>query len=271
MPVANQALSPEEPDDVFWRGFGLDGCPRLEGKTVLEIGCGEGSRCLEIGAHGADRVVGVDTLEHSILVSRGRLAKAPPAWRDRVSFFHGAAESLPAGQFDLIISENSLEHVNDVRGLLAEARRRLKPSGRLYIGFGPLYHAPGGDHGWLREVLPGRRFFPWPWGHLLFERFALWRLSHIHGRPITKTIDWPYDDLNKHTLEEFEEMFRTCGLRIVELRKNYVRSLAGQLFSALGRLPVLARYFTLNVFVIFEHPSPLITPWARARVDMLSG
>jgi SAM-dependent methyltransferase len=244
-------------DGAFWNGFGLDACPPLAGRSVLEIGCGEGNRCLELGACGAQRVVGVDVLEASILRARCVLAKAPGHWRSRVTFFHGPAERLPPEQFDLIVSENSLEHVMDVSGVLAEARRRLNPGGRVYFGFGPLYHGPGGDHGWLRAVLPGRRFFPWPWGHLLFEKLALRRLSRLHGRPITRTFDWPYDDLNKHTVEEFEEMFRASGLRIALLRRNHVRSLAGRLFSAVGRLPVLSRYFTLNVFVILEHSSSM--------------
>jgi SAM-dependent methyltransferase len=162
---------------------------------------------------------------------------------------------LPSEKFDVIISENTLEHVMNVAELLAQVRDRLKMGGRFYVGFGPLYHAPDGDHGWLRAVLPGRRIFPWPWGHLLLERFAFRKLSKLHGKAVTQTHDWPHLDLNKHTVAEFEEMFRKSGLRIEYLRKNDVRSHKARLFVAFARLPILSPYFTINMFAILQKGS----------------
>ena len=234
----------------FWEGFGLETCPSFRGMSVLEIGCGEGQRAFEITSRGAQRVVGLDPMASSIAAARQRQASNP--WKTQVSFFQGTIDTLPAETFDIILSENTLEHVLDVPSLLAAIRNRLRAEGKCYLGFGPLYHAPDGDHGWIRAVLPGRRFFLWPWGHLIFERYAFNRLSEIHGRAVRQTRDWPYLSLNQHTGADYKRMFEECGMRIKFLRTNYVSSLKGHLVAVAGRLPMLSKYCTLNMFVVLE-------------------
>lgn len=246
------ALSSAKGTDPFWAGFGLPSCPDFLGKTVLEIGCGHGWRCVQAAEHGAVRVVGVDPLASQIEQANANLDRSSGANRGRVTFFHGTIEKLPPEQFDVLISESSLEHVMNVPDLLAEVRRRLKPGGRFYLNFGPLYHAFDGDHGWLRDVLPFRRFFLWPWGHLFLESYAMRKLSRIHGRPLTQTHDWPYLDLNRHALEDYERMFAASGLRVVSLRKNHVRSLKMKVFAAFAGVPGLRKYFTMNMYIVFE-------------------
>jgi SAM-dependent methyltransferase len=238
--------------DDFWNGFGLSSCPSFAGKSLLEIGCGHGNRCLEAIEHGAIRVVGLDVDGRNFAVGRSLLATAPASWRERITFFEGDLGSFPPEMFDIVLSENTFEHVMNVPELLAQIKARLNPGGRLYVGFGPLYHGPDGDHGWLRQTLPARHLFPWPWGHLLLKRYALSQLSELHSEQITRTYDWPYLDLNQHTVGDFVEMFRTSGLRTVYLRTNHVKSLKARIFTSFARLPFLSRYFTLNIFAILE-------------------
>jgi SAM-dependent methyltransferase len=239
-------------NDRFWSGFGLFGCPDFSNKTVLDLGCGAGNRCLEAAEHGALRVIGLDTSDGHFAKGRARLASAPIAWRNRVSFYKGSLQSLPAETFDVVLSEDTFEHVMNVAELLAEVRQRLKIGGLFYVGFGPLYHAYDGDHGWLRDTLPGRKYFSWPWGHLILKGLAYRKLSRLHNRKVCQTHDWPYLDLNQHTVSEFEHMFRNSGMRIIYLKKNNVRSLKAKIYTALGKLPILATYFTINMFVILE-------------------
>jgi SAM-dependent methyltransferase len=239
----------------FWDGFGLATCPSFDGRTVLEIGCGHGNRCFEMAAHGATRVVGLDPYDASIAIARKALAASTDPWRDRVTFVEGTIETLPPERFDVIVSEATLEHVLNVSELLAEVHNRLRPGGRFYLGFGPLYHSPFGDHGWLRAVLPGRGFFPWPWGHLLFKGYAFKKLSQRYGKTLTNTRDWPFLTLNQHTLAEYQKMFGSSGLRVEYMRRNYVKSLKARLITAIGRLPVASRYLAMNMFVIFKLPS----------------
>jgi len=242
----------------FWGGFGLNSRPNLDGKTVLEVGCGEGHRTLEAASCGASRVVGVDPLEDAIAAARRNLANSLLQGTSRVNFFKGTIDTLPPEKFDVVISESSLEHVMDVPGLLAGIRNRLKPNGKFYLGFGPLYHAPDGDHGWLRAVLPGRRLFLWPWGHLLLKDYAFRKLSELHNRTLNRTYDWPYLDLNQLSAAEYERAFRNSGLHVEYLFKNHVRTRKARLFGLAARLPVLSKYFVMNMYVILvpRDPSP---------------
>lgn len=236
------------PIDEFWLGFGLSGCPSFEGKSVLEVGSGKGGRAVEIVRHGAVRVVGVDPSETEAPIARQFSAQCGLA--DRTEFITGYIEDLPAETFDVIVSENTIEHVLDVPALLAEMRRRLNPSGRCYLGFGPLYHAPDGDHGWLRATLPGWPAFIWPWGHIVFRSYALGKLSQVHGRSVTDTRHWPYLNLNEHTVDEYYRMFSNSGMRVHEFRTNYVTSIKGKTIAAAARIPFLRKYCTLNINAI---------------------
>lgn len=236
----------------FWKGFGFSGCPSFEGKTVLDLGCGTGKRTFEAVAHGATRVVGVDPIASAISAAGQSLMQGEPILRDRVFLFQGLVDELPEEKFDVILSENTFEHVLNVPEVLTAVRNRLKPGGRFFLGFGPLYHAPDGDHGWLRATLPGWRFFIWPWGHLLFEKYAFRRLSRSHGRPITQTRDWPYLNLNRHSVSDYKRMFDESGMTIEFIRTNLVGSPKGRLLAAAARLSWLSKYCTLNMFVILS-------------------
>ena len=112
----------------------------LAGRTVIDIGCGDGGLTRLMARNGA-HVLGVE-------VSPRQLAKAQaaaPVADER--FVAGRAEELPApdGAADIVIFFNSLHHV-PVEGqdkAIAEAARALKPGGLLYVSEpvaeGPLF------------------------------------------------------------------------------------------------------------------------------------
>jgi hypothetical protein len=47
-------------------------------------------------------------------------------------------------------------------------------------------------------------------------------------------------------------MFAESGLRIVSIRNIEHASLAGKVFDALAKLPVLRRYFTDGIYCVLE-------------------
>lgn len=94
----------------------------LEGRRILDLGCGKGRFAAHLQAMGAE-VIGLD-------LSAAMLARASHIDRVRAS-----ARRLPfAGStFDGVIAIEVLEHVGAISPVLDEVRRVLKPAGRLAI------------------------------------------------------------------------------------------------------------------------------------------
>jgi ubiquinone/menaquinone biosynthesis C-methylase UbiE len=115
----------------------------VEGMRIIDIGCGEGqlTRALaKLGAHvaGYDPFIAeTEPVAHG--VGTYRLAKA-------------SADAIPEpdGAADLVLFVFSLHHVPGakLKGALAEARRLLRPSGRLYVAE-PLAQGP---HQYVMEL-----------------------------------------------------------------------------------------------------------------------
>jgi ubiquinone/menaquinone biosynthesis C-methylase UbiE len=103
------------------------GDPR--GLAVLDLGCGTGRHALWLAAAGAT-VTAVD-------FSEGMLAEArrkPGA--EAVRFLaHDLHHPLPFpdANFDLVVSGLVLEHLRELDGFFAEARRVLRPGGRAVV------------------------------------------------------------------------------------------------------------------------------------------
>ena len=99
------------------------------GERVLDVGSGPGMLAAEMAAEVAPdgRVVGVDPSESMLALARGRT--------DAAEFVAGDALELPVpdASFDVVVSTQVLEYVEDVAGALAEARRVLRPGGRLLV------------------------------------------------------------------------------------------------------------------------------------------
>lgn len=100
----------------------IDALAPVRGKRILDLGCGKGRFAARLRAAGAE-VVGLDS-------SAGMLAGA--AGLDRVK---GSARRLPFadGSFDAVVAIEVFEHLTDVNAALAEARRVLRPAGRLAV------------------------------------------------------------------------------------------------------------------------------------------
>src|SRR5216684_2625374 len=103
----------------------------VAGKTVLDLGCGEGGYARELVRRGA-RVTGVDGSERLIEVARQRT-------RDdavEVSFVHGNANALDgieSDAFDTVVASMSLMDVEDYGGAIREAHRVLRGGGELVM------------------------------------------------------------------------------------------------------------------------------------------
>lgn len=98
--------------------------------VVLEIGSGLGLLAREVAARvPGGRVIGLEFSEDQLRVARGR-AVAP-----NLEFVAGDAHAPPFadGTFDLVYGRYILEHLRDPLRAVQEARRVLKPGGRLAV------------------------------------------------------------------------------------------------------------------------------------------
>jgi len=108
----------------------------VAGLAIADIGCGEGALARALAAQGAI-VTGFDPF----MAPTERAAAGTGSWRIE----RAPADALPAADasFDLVAFVFSLHHVpgDSLAGAMAEARRVLRPGGRLYVAE-PLAEGP---------------------------------------------------------------------------------------------------------------------------------
>src|SRR3954451_11908286 len=114
------------------------------GKRVLDAGCGAGYGSAEL-ARMAERVVGIDVAAEAVAFARTNY-ELP-----NLRFEQASCTELPFedGSFDLIVAFEVIEHLENWKGFLQEARRVLAPAGQLIVSTpNKLYYTESrGAHG----------------------------------------------------------------------------------------------------------------------------
>jgi SAM-dependent methyltransferase len=110
----------------------------VQGRRVLEYGCGTGSRSFELARRGAE-VVGIDISPVGVAKAAER---AVAEGLESLSFtvMDAANMTFPDGSFDMVIGEGILHHL-DLEQSFSEIARVLRPDGRA-IFQEPLGHNP---------------------------------------------------------------------------------------------------------------------------------
>jgi cyclopropane fatty-acyl-phospholipid synthase-like methyltransferase len=230
----------------FWARLGRK--PPLKDMRVLDVGCGHGSLCIDIALSGAEKVVGLDIDSHRIEFANENLRRNYPQLTSIVEFRDMDLRDYPEFNFDAIVSKDTFEHIIDLESMISEMKKRLGAGGRIYVGIGPLYNSPFGDH--------GRTKTPIPWGHLLIsETRTIKRLNRHREDKIGSIFDL---GLNGMSLADYRKVFRESGLAIISFRVNQSAYLplpyqiAAMFSSLIRKIPFLEEYFTFNIYCILE-------------------
>jgi SAM-dependent methyltransferase len=245
-------IRPEEDRATFRSRTGLAAAD-LDGKLVLDAGCGMG-RYLRTAAESSARlIVGLD-LSRAVVAARELTALSPS-----VAVVRGDLLRVPLapGSFDQIYSLGVLDHTPDPRAAFLELARLLKPGGRIAIWVYPRERAlvewimngqralstrlPVG----LLEILCRlsvpvgglkRRLMSSCWRPVQRLGVALHLFTigvSMHPDPevrVCDTLDWYAPRfMSRHTVDEINGWFRDAGLtNLVDLTKGQVFFHEGQ-------------------------------------------
>ena len=122
------------------------------GMRILEIGCGKGTLLLRLRQLGA-RIVGCEVSDFMLAESRRLHGRLPIAQTDGLGF------PYPDRCFDVVLSFDVLEHIEDTDGHLDEVKRVLKPGGCY------LLQTPNKWTNTVFETLRWRSFTAWRHDH----------------------------------------------------------------------------------------------------------
>ena len=231
---------------------------RVRGKRVLDFGCGAGWQAAALAREGAARVVGLDTNAATLARARA-LAARLGIGEDRLAFAEEMAPGM-RGAFDVVVSQDAMEHFGDPEGALRAMASALAPGGRLLVTFGPPWYAPSGSH---------MHFFTRvPWVHLLFSERTVMAVRARFRADGARRYEEVESGLNRMSLARFERVVARSGLRVEARRDACVRGVDG-----LARAPLLRELFVNNVSCVLSATSagldtgPDADPTSGSSVD----
>lgn len=201
----------------------------IQGKRVLDYGCGGGYQAVAMADAGAAEVIGVDICDRYIAFAR-RLAGARP----NVSF----GRELPR-DVDIVISLNAFEHFPEPEHSVVEMRTALRPGGRILITFSPPWLSPWGGHHYF--------FCRLPWAHLIFSERTVHRVRRLYREDDAMSYE---PGLNRMTLARFQNVLAKTGPWRSTIRLTPVKRL-----KPLLRLSATREYFCSMVTCILDHCS----------------
>ena len=99
--------------------------PELEGKRILDLGCGSGERCMDYIKQGAAKVTGIDISEKMLEAARNENSDL------RITYIKMAMEDIGElnETFDVAISSLALHYVEDFSGVVKNVYRLLSDGG----------------------------------------------------------------------------------------------------------------------------------------------
>jgi SAM-dependent methyltransferase len=213
------AFTRTRPDLTPVRGYNhamidaLDSAAPLSGQIVLDVGASPHGFCLEHTLRkGVAEYIGVGLgVWEPVEVHHG-------AATGRVVRGEAEALMLEPESVDIVMSLSTFEHFADGEAVLREIHRVLRPAGRLFVNFQPVWTSSEGHH--LHHVESVTRLIP-PWAHLLWTPEAMRRALASRWPPdaplsLDEAVAWIYDsaEINRVDVVTLRQMFEASPFTI---------------------------------------------------------
>lgn len=151
MPRSRQGLS----QAGEWRQF-QSLFPDLEGKRVLDLGCGYGWHCAYAAQQGASEVLGLDLSQRMIQEAQAR----NPHPRVTYRALGLEAYDYPAGVWDCVVSNLALHYVADLDTVYQNVFRTLKSGGVFLLNMEHPVYTAGVGQDWVYDEDGAPRHWP---------------------------------------------------------------------------------------------------------------
>ncbi len=214
----------------------------LNGKQVLDFGCGMGGMTLWYGKTWDCEVLGLDIDENHITVSN--IMKTRLQIKN-VNFEHRNIVEQPLSpekKFDQIFMNDVVEHIKLplLKKVFQNLRNILAPDGRIFVSYPP-WKSPHASHVSHAVKIPWCQYLP---------EQTLRRMIAANEHPLVGTNEpnlmAAYDSLNKLEHHIFHPILEKCGWKI-DHRKSY---------SSINKIPGLwnvnLRIFPFNYLITKE-------------------
>jgi ubiquinone/menaquinone biosynthesis C-methylase UbiE len=191
-------------DPTILRIFG-----QVEGKQILDAGCGNGYLCRLLSKKGA-KMVGVDLSEEAIQMAKTAESKTPLGIQYHVGSLSDLS-MLKNDEFDFVVSNIVLCDLPDLDRTFIEIRRVLKPNGKLvFTILHPCFSSPP-IRGWVRKPLDSDRAEDW----------LHWKVDRYFDRCIE---EWQFGELPPlygfhRTLSDYIQSLLNNGFTLTEFEE----------------------------------------------------
>lgn len=130
--------------------------PPLQGKWVLDLGCGYGWHCKFAAEQGAARVLGLDLSRKMIEEAQKRNAG------DQIEYRVCGIEAYeyPENTWDCVVSNLALHYVADIASVFQRVRRTLKPGGIFLLNMEHPVFTAGVGQDWIYTEEGTPKYWP---------------------------------------------------------------------------------------------------------------
>ena len=234
----------------------------LKNQHVLDLGTGFGGKLVYYQQLEPASITTVDIRPDFSAVAQAFVAQKGE--QVPIHFVTADAAALPFADhtFDMVISNETFEHIQAPLPALQELARVTRPHGRVFISFPP-YYAPWGAHlnnwitlPWVQVIFSERTLIEA--ANRLEEELQLNRRLAPEARlDLRGCATLPH--INRITLQRFESLLRQVPLQVV--RKTYLgpgwrrRPKWHALAQPFTHLPLIREMFTSHAVYVLQRPA----------------